>query len=406
MPDVVTGKAPRRGHRWGYAGDMADGEASIRSRADDARIDFVLAGIVAVVVIFGTWVELTYSQDPVPPAVGAYAIAIAASAVLVFRRRAPVLVSVATLVLVYGYHLVGYPGEAPGIVFFVAFYSVTAHGRGLRTIATGLALVVAAEFLSVIPPNPVPWYSPAVIAPAASMGGAVLIGAVVRQRRLEAESRTAQAAHDRESALREHMAAERLLIARDLHDVLAHTLSVIAVQAGVALDALDDDPEQARKSIQAVRTAARDVLPGLHETLRALRGESTSSPAPQPGLAQLAGIAEKARASGLNVRLELPPEHAGLSAFLELTAYWIVTEALSNVMAHSDAANVTAAVTVQGPDLHILVADDGRPVSPGTGGFGLAGMQERAQLAGGTVQAGTTAAGGYCVEARLPLGEP
>ncbi|RAN71866.1 hypothetical protein B5P43_33605 [Bacillus sp. SRB_336] len=393
---------------------MEGGDGAVKAR-EDVRTDIVVAVATAALSAFGTWVELTYSTISFPPAAGGYALAIAAGAVLVFRRRAPVLVAVAALVLVYGYHLLGYPGEAPGVVLFVAFYSVTAHGRSLRAIATGLGLTVAAEFISVVPPHPVPWYSPAVLAPSVSIGAGVLIGAVVRQRRMALEARTAQEALAAEGRLRERMAAERLLIARDLHDVLAHTLSVIAVQAGAALDSLDDDPAQARRSITAVRAAARDVLPGLHETLRTLRGEAAEGArAPQPGLSQLTEVADKARASGLDVQLELPPEPSGLSPFLELTAYWIATEALSNVMKHSNASRVCAAVTMDGDQLHIRVVDNGHATSgnasdagrPSAGGFGLLGMQERAQLAGGTVQAGTTPAGGFLVSARLPLGAP
>ncbi|WP_113716099.1 sensor histidine kinase [Arthrobacter dokdonensis] len=388
---------------------MEGGDAALKVR-EDVRTDLVLAAGTAALAAFGTWVELTYSQVAVPPGAGGYALAVAAGAVLLFRRRAPVRVALAALVLVYAYHLLGYPGEAPGVVLFVAFYSVTAHGTGLRAIAAGLGLTVAAEFISVVPPHAAPWYSPAVLAPSVSMGAGVLIGAVVRQRRMALESRTAQESLAAEGRLRERMAAERLLIARDLHDVLAHTLSVIAVQAGVALDALDDDPAQARKSILAVRAAARDVLPGLHETLRTLRGGNgggAAAPAPQPGLAQLPAVAQKARASGLAVELGLPQRPYGVSPFLELTAYWIVTEALSNVMRHSDASHVSAAVTVQGEFLHVRVEDNGRAAGgPQPGGFGLLGMRERVQLAGGTLEAGPTPAGGFLVSARLPLGEP
>ena len=210
-----------------------------------------------LVVTIGVWIELAYTQVPPPAAPPAYAIGIVCAALLVARRRRPVAVAVAVVVLVLGYRLLGYPGEAPAVVFFVAFYSVTAYGGGARSLLVGLALCLGAELLLVIPPYPQPWYSPAVLAPTICMGSAVILGAGARQRRLAAEARLAQAAADAEARLREAMAGERLRIARDLHDVLAHTLSVIAVQAGVALDSLETGPEQARKAMARVRSLVR-----------------------------------------------------------------------------------------------------------------------------------------------------
>ena len=241
------------------------------------------------------------------------------------------------------------------------------------------------------------------------MASAVLLGAVVRQRRLAGEARTARIAADAESVLRERLAQERLQIARDLHDVLAHTLSIAAVQAGVALDSLDGNPEQARKAMATVRSLMQEVLPQLHVTLGALRGRSGASTAPiepQPRLAQLGDVAERARASGLDVHLSLPAPSTELTPFVELTVYRIITEALTNVLSHSDATTATVSVAVADGCVSVEVADNGHATEPGGGGFGLIGMRERAQLVGGTVEAGPVDSGGFRVWARIPTEAP
>lgn len=404
---------------------------------EDFKVEVQLAGAVAFVVTIGVWIELAYTQVPPPAAPPAYAIGIVCAALLVARRRRPVAVAVAVVVLVLGYRLLGYPGEAPAVVFFVAFYSVTAYGGGARSLLVGLALCLGAELLLVIPPYPQPWYSPAVLAPTICMGSAVILGAGARQRRLAAEARLAQAAADAEARLREAMAGERLRIARDLHDVLAHTLSVIAVQAGVALDSLETGPEQARKAMARVRSLVREATPQLHSSLGALRDGAGPVPdlAPQPGLAQLSEVAEQARAAGLSVELVLPADMSAISPFVQLTAYRIVTEALTNVLRHARATAAAASVQLQEGTLVIDVVDNGTsdggadaasagaagadpagtvPAgtagsgagAPGSTGLGLAGIRERASLADGTVQAGPGPDGGFRVLARIPIGQP
>lgn len=419
-----AGRAPG-----GYAADVTGARKALGRwiRSDAARVDLALAVGTALVTTFGIWVEVTYATLPVPPLAGAVLLGLAASATLLARRRAPVLAGIAALILVYAYHLLGNPGEAPGLVFFVAFYSVTAQGRGIRSIFVGFALVVAAEFVAVIPPYPQPWYSPAVIAPTASMASAVLLGAFVRQRFVSAAARSARIVADAESALRERLAQERLQIARDLHDVLAHTLSIVSVQAGVALDNLEDDPTQARKAMTTVRSLVREVLPQLRVTLGALRGEAGASGrrgetgaadasgelgvpaetiAPQPRLAQLRTVVERARSSGLDVRLSLPESSVALTPFVELTVYRIVTEALTNVLSHSDATAVTVDVAVAEGWVSVEVVDNGQATGVGGAGFGLIGMRERAQLVGGTVHAGPHESGGFRVSVQLPTEAP
>jgi signal transduction histidine kinase len=362
---------------------------------------------VAAVNVFGVWSELTVAGDRVPaPAAGGYAFAVLAGAVLVARRRRPVLVALATMLVTFAYHLSGYPGEAPGFAMFVAFYSVAAYGKRMRSLAACGALVLLAQLIPTLPPNRIPWTSFAVLGPAFGMAWMVVLGAAARQRRLAALERVRQAASRAESDLRERLAEERLRIARELHDVLAHTISVIAVQSGLALDSIDADPARARTALQRVRAAAREAMPELRAALGLLRGDGQGNAdlVPQPGLAQLADLAEQARLAGLRVDLTLPEPDTTTTPLLGLTAYRIVQEALTNVVRHAGAGTVTVDVRRDGTMLSIEVRDDGRGTSAGTGtGLGIAGMRERASLVGGDLSAGPAKDGGFQVRATLPL---
>jgi signal transduction histidine kinase len=210
---------------------------------------------------------------------------------------------------------------------------------------------------------------------------------VVRNRRVEAMERA-----------RRRSSEQRLHIARELHDVLAHDISLINVQAGVALHLVDEQPEQARIALANIKEASRDALHELRTALDVLRTGDDASRAPAPTLAGLPALVEGVRASGLDVRLDLaalPP----LPAPVELAAYRIVQEALTNVTRHARATTARVAVTHDGA-LHVEVLDDGVGGDP-VPGNGLVGMRHRATSLGGTFDAGPTR-GGFAVRATLP----
>ncbi len=240
----------------------------------------------------------------------------------------------------------------------------------------------------------------------------VVLGATAAQVRRNNELSVAAAASDAEARMREELAQERLGMARELHDVLAHTISVISVQAGAALDALDDRPDAARMAMTKVRSLSRQAIPELRRTLELLRSDRTpgEETAPQPGLDSLPDLLAEIELSGLSVESQISVEGAALSPFVQLTVYRIVQEAVTNVVRHASATRVR--VTVQaGPDSHellVTVEDDGRGApTEGTGnGLGLVGMRERANALGGTVVTGTSPSGGFLVSAALPVEEP
>ncbi|MET0459812.1 MAG: sensor histidine kinase, partial [Ilumatobacteraceae bacterium] len=225
----------------------------------------------------------------------------------------------------------------------------------------------------------------------------------------------AEAARNRRVAITEaaRRAAldEQARIARELHDVVAHTVSVIVVQAAAAGDVFDTRPDQARAALQSIEDAGRDALGELRRLLGPVRepDTTTSAPPPQPGLARMAELTEPLRAGGLEVVVVSEGRAAPLPTGVDLSAYRIVQEALTNVVRHARAT--VAEVTFRyGPDdVEIEIVDDGRAGSGGGAvrpGYGLVGMRERAAALGGTLEAGPTAHGGYRVHAVLPLDAP
>ncbi|MFJ9345402.1 sensor histidine kinase [Streptomyces sp. NPDC101237] len=229
-------------------------------------------------------------------------------------------------------------------------------------------------------------------------------GELYRTRRARAAAETRRA-----------VAEERARIARDVHDVVAHTVSVMVIQASAAEDGFTDRPEQARQALRDIETVGRSALTELRWLLRAFRDDGpTAEPgAGPPGLARLDALADTARAAGLSVvvRRDGPGDAAaGPPAAVDLTAYRIVQEALTNVLRHADGAGeVRVSVRLGAAAVDVEVVDDGRPrprprtAVPGTGN-GLTGMRERAALLGGSLRAGPLDGGGWRVHATLPTG--
>ncbi|MDQ3947486.1 MAG: sensor histidine kinase, partial [Actinomycetota bacterium] len=221
--------------------------------------------------------------------------------------------------------------------------------------------------------------------------------------------RAAEAEHARAEQVRRRASEERLQIARELHDVLAHNISLINVQAGVALHLIDERPEQARTALAAIKEASGEALREVRSVLGMLRQVDEAAPRdPAPSLARIDSLVSRAEAAGLAVRVQAEGEPRPLPAGLDLAAFRIVQEALTNVARHAGATSATVRVGY-GPDaLTVEVDDDGRGVgSPSTvgTGSGIAGMRERAAALGGQFQAGPRPGGGFRVQARFPLRE-
>ena len=210
---------------------------------------------------------------------------------------------------------------------------------------------------------------------------------------------------ERATARRMAVAEERARIARELHDVVAHGVSVIAVQADAAEAALEHDPARAGAPLRTIRGSAHDALGEMRRMLGVLRaGDEGSEHSPQPGLAQLPALVEHAQAAGVPVALEVEGEPRPLPASLDLTAYRIVQEALTNVRKHAPGAPTTVRVGWAVGELRLAIRDQG-PGANGAdpGGHGLVGMQERVRIHGGRLRTGSGPDGGFEVFVALPL---
>jgi signal transduction histidine kinase len=233
----------------------------------------------------------------------------------------------------------------------------------------------------------------------------VLLGAAeaVRIRR----ERAAEAARIQEEEARRRASEERLRIARELHDALGHHLSLISVQSGVALHLNEQLPEQARSSLSAIKQASKEALGELRSVLDVLRQEDEPAPrTPTSTLARLDELVSQAAAAGLEVRTEVDGDVRSLPFGVDVAAFRIVQEALTNVARHAGPATATVRVAYGERDLTVEVDDDGRghPAGNGDGsGKGIVGMRERVATLGGDLEAGPRPGGGFRVRARLPL---
>ncbi|WP_345744898.1 sensor histidine kinase [Streptomyces sp. ODS28] len=340
----------------------------------------------------------------------ALALVVAGPLLLVLRHRYPRTVVLGTAAVVLVYLAAGYPY---GPVFLsVAVACVAALAAGCRVAAWAAAGLLWAGQMAVrhwlypwLPPagdGPEGWGSE--IAVAAWVLVIVAVGELVRSRREMRFRRRAEW----EAVERRRADEERLRIARELHDVLAHSISVINVQAGVGLALLDTDPAQARTALTTIKAASKEVLGEVRHVLDSLRAPGEAPRAPAPGLDSLPELAAQAADAGLRVRTSVDGDRVPLPPGADLAAFRIVQEALTNVVRHSAARTAEVQLRYAGSELVLVVEDDGpaHGEGPTGGGNGLVGMRERASALGGGVEAGPRGDGGYRIMARLPLTSP
>ncbi len=238
------------------------------------------------------------------------------------------------------------------------------------------------------------------------------IGYAISQRRLYAaqmRERAERQAQDRLAEARQAMSEERLRIARELHDVVAHTLSVIAVQAGVANHVAGQHPDETQRALSSIEQTSRDALREMRALLGVLRADDevsrqpTDPPTPVPGLADLAALAERSGEAGLRVNLEITGELPEVAVGVQLAVYRVVQEALTNVIKHAATNQARVHIGCRDDAVTVEVTDEGSGVSAVTPGHGIVGMRERASMYGGQVYAGPRPGGGFQVRASFPL---
>ena len=340
-----------------------------------------------------------------------YGLLIAGVTALLLRRRHPVAALAGTMIPAFAYDLLNFPGGLCTIAVGVALYAVADAGH-VRT-GVGAIVAVVGGFLGfgvvfgrghVIDLVTALWFGGWLVA-------SLILGETTRSRRAyleQVEQRALDAERTREDEARRRAGEERIRIARELHDILAHRISMISVQSGVGAHLLDRDPDQARRALIAVNQASKEALQELRATLGLLRGVDGPEPrSPAPGLAQLEGVVASATAAGVDVRVDVSGPPRVLPTGVDLAAYRIVQESLTNVVRHARAATARVAIAYRRADVVIQVEDDGRGVrardDAGGGGNGLLGMRERATALGGDREAGPLTGGGFRVRARLPL---
>jgi signal transduction histidine kinase len=315
-----------------------------------------------------------------------------------WRRRFPELVLVVVACADVGKWALGFSSEPSGPALVFAVYAVSVYGRSTaRLVVAGLAiaLIVLAVALLLLGAFPV---SRNLIPAGALSLVAWVIGDYIRSRRQFFTELVARHQKDRDQAAEE----ERLRIARELHDVVAHNVSVMAIQAGAARVS----GNSSRQALESIEQGARDTLSELNKLLGVLRKSPGAPLAPQPLLGEVENLLRPVRDAGVDATLKFTGDRRPLPAALELSAYRIIQEAITNVLKHANASRLEVIVDYRPDALQLTIGDNGSGPREAVGastGHGLIGMRERVALFGGDVSTGTSSLGGFTVRAKLPL---
>jgi signal transduction histidine kinase len=359
-----------------------------------------------------------------------YALVVIAGVALVFRRFWPLGVLAVASAAVAVYAGAGYVAGASLVAVYVALYTVATLETRIRAVVAGM-VSVGVIFIAAGLGGPFGWLGGGQVVMIPFAIAAMAIGFAVGGRRQYLDvvaERARQAERDREEETRRRVDAERMRIARELHDVVAHSMSMIHIQAGMAAHVLNDRPDQAAEALAAIKSASRDGLRELRAILNVLRQADTSdtpadrqSAPPAPGLEQLAALADATTQAGLpttlSVKTASPSAGLALPPALELAIYRIVQESLTNALRHGSTSGQASVRVVSGRRKVFVEVDNtaGSPIPVGSpagrggiggsrgGGSGIAGMRERAAAFGGRLRAGPRECGGWRVRAVIPI---
>lgn len=392
-------------------------------------IDTVMAVGLAILVCLQIWIITNppHPSFPVPPnaqdfallvqrehqqpGAAPYVLAALAFLPLAFRRTSPWSAAGLTGGAALVYSLAHNPPAFVTLGPMIAIYTAAAQARTRRVgilavLVVGLVAAVVMFALS----SSVRWVADSVGA-FVLLAAAALLGEAARNRREyieQVEQRALEAERTREEEALRRVDEERIRIAREVHDIVAHSLSIVTVQAGAAAALLPDQPERARESIENVRATGKQALSELRSMLEVLRtGEGDAPLEPSADLTHVARLIEPLRDTGLHVDLDVTGHLASVPAFASVSAYRIVQEALTNIVRHAEATSARVGIVVADTELSLEVSDDGTGAdvdSPKNGGHGIRGMRERVEALGGAFEAGAAAGGrGFRISARIPL---
>jgi signal transduction histidine kinase len=363
--------------------------------ATDALLALALAALVLTEVVTSEG-YLTGSNWVYVP------VALLMTVPLAWRRRASLVVVAVVMGAFAAQSLILDPTPTPDVELIpalIAVYSVAAHGeRWVPFVGGGLSLVAGLVWLGVDD----------FLLPIVIFGGAWFAGRLVQKRQFHAQAFAERARvleRERDANSRLAAAEERVRIAREMHDAVGHSVSVMVVQAGAERLALGDERPATREALLAIERTGREALAEMSRLLGILRKEGEGlALAPRPSLAQIDALVQAVRDAGVPVELRVEGERKDLPPGVDVSAYRIVQEALTNVVKHAGPARACVVVRYARLAVEVAVTDDGRrSVNGNTSGYGLAGMRERVELHGGTLEAGSRSEGGFAVKARLPL---
>lgn len=379
--------------------------------------DTVLALFITVMQIQGTLAKVTADPESVLRPLTdlshlGYILLIVSGSVVVLRRRFPEAVFAITAVASLTYYTLDFP-DAPGwLGLFVALYSLAVYGDGRRSLAiagVGITVLSAGWLIAardIQPPAAIGWVFFRIGASVMSTA----LGESVRTRRViaaDAVERAELAERTRDEEARARVDEERLRIAREVHDTVAHAIAIINVQAGVTAHLLDKQPERGREALRTIEQTSSQALSEMRSVLGVLR-DADDGPVPHPGLAQLDELLARGRRAGLDIMLEAAPPTTALPSVVESAAYRILQESITNVIRHVGPSRVTVGLAYAVDSLRLKVTNErgrtsGNAAGPALPGRGITGMRERCQLLGGDLDAGPIADGGFAVIARLPF---
>ena len=391
-------------------GDLQTRLRDLSPRALDAGLALAVAAAMVLTISIAQEPDASRSPD-----VLAYLLGTSLAALLLLRRRWPLGVLVASIGVLAVYYGLDYEAFSAAVPLAAAAYAAAVAGKGLPAAAALGAFVVVGGLVARLDEGDsvADVVRDSLITDVALLAAVLLLGEATRNRRAWAEevrARLRRADEDREREAERRVQQERLRIAREMHDVLAHTIAAINVQAGVAADVIGDAPDKARASLEDIRRQSRDAIAELKATLGVLREGGTAAPrAPAPGLAELDGLVETAAGAGVRVDVSVAGAARPLLAAVDLAAYRIVQESLTNVVRHAQASAAAVSVRYDPGAVVLEVHDNGsgdtNGAATGPDGHGLIGMRERAAAVGGTLEVGGATGGGFRVRARLPTRE-
>jgi signal transduction histidine kinase len=354
----------------------------------------IAVGVAAILLVTGLGQHSATNLDLL-----GYALLTAGGLALAARRRAPVPVLAMTGLCAVGYQAAGF--DLPAVAYLFAVYAAVRAGHRIVTVAASVALLAALPFAALASGLHNTGEAFAQARGALEVAWLIAAGAAGEALR-QAERRADEAERTREETARRRAGEERLHIARELHDSLTHQISVIKVQAEVAVHVARKRGEPVQDALLAIREAGREAARELRATLEALRDDDTTPPR---GLDHIPELVERASRTGLDATLTIEGQRHDVPAAVGRTVYRIVQESLTNIARHADAATASVRIDCRPDALAIRVDDDGKatPDTAPVPGVGLLGMHERVTALGGRLRAEPRGEGGFTVQAELPV---